>query len=202
MNTSPRLWERLGSLFNYPRDAGYGDRLRECRLELEALLPAAAAELEAVENALAPKEPWEIEELYTRAFDMNPVCALEIGWHLYGEQYERGRFLVRARELLAHLSIAEDGELPDHLSLMLIAMGRLDVKDKAPFAARFLVPALREMRSAIAGGSSPFAGLISAATMLAVVEAKDVPIARIQRRPDLVQLGGRPKRAANARPMP
>ncbi len=45
------------------------------------------------------REP-SCEELYTRTFDLNPVCALEIGWHLFGEDYERGAFLVRMRDQL------------------------------------------------------------------------------------------------------
>ena len=105
----------------------------------------AAKGLERLAAALSAKRVWEIEELYTRAFDLNPICALEVGWHLYGEQYERGRFLVRSRDLLASLDIDEAGELPDHLSSMLIALGRLEPEPAAAFAARFLVPALRRM---------------------------------------------------------
>ncbi len=192
MSRTPELWAGLGRLFTYP-GAGYLARLQACLPEVEEASPEAAEDLRAVEGPLTDKEPWEIEELYTRTFDMNPICALEIGWHLYGEQYERGRFLVRTRSLLQHLSIAEDGELPDHLSLMLEATGRLEPVDRQPFAARFLVPALREMRTAFEDSDSPFGGLVSAATRLAEDEAGELPIAQIQRRPDLVQLGGNRK---------
>ena len=39
----------------------------------------------------------DLQELYTRTFDWNPDTSLEIGWHLYGENYERGEFLVEVR---------------------------------------------------------------------------------------------------------
>jgi len=42
-------------------------------------------------------------------FDINPACALEVGWHLFGEDYMRGQFLVRMREELSKYEIA--GEL-------------------------------------------------------------------------------------------
>ncbi|HSE32303.1 MAG TPA: hypothetical protein VLA93_12100, partial [Pyrinomonadaceae bacterium] len=35
-----------------------------------------------------------LQELYTRTFDLNPACALEIGYHLFGENYKRGEFLA------------------------------------------------------------------------------------------------------------
>ena len=35
-------------------------------------------------------ELWQIEETFTRTFDVNPACALEVGWHLFGEEYARG----------------------------------------------------------------------------------------------------------------
>jgi nitrate reductase delta subunit len=54
----------------------------------------------------------DLEEFYTRTFDINPVSALEIGWHLYGEQYERGAFLVKMRELSRTLGVEESTSLP------------------------------------------------------------------------------------------
>ena len=65
----------------------------------------------------------QLEELYTRTFDLNPVCTPEVGWHIYGEQYRRGRFLVQARELLKIVGVDERGELPDHLMSLLPAGG-------------------------------------------------------------------------------
>jgi nitrate reductase assembly molybdenum cofactor insertion protein NarJ len=67
----------------------------------------------------------ELEELYTRTFDINPSSSLEIGWHLYGEQYERGSFLVLMRGQLRERGIPEGEELPDHLTHVLRLFGRL-----------------------------------------------------------------------------
>jgi nitrate reductase assembly molybdenum cofactor insertion protein NarJ len=60
-----------------------------------------------------------LEELYTRTFDLNPVATLEVGWHLWGEQYERGRFLADLRALQDRLGIDAGTELPDHLTVLL-----------------------------------------------------------------------------------
>lgn len=60
-----------------------------------------------------------MQELYTMTFDLNPVATLEVGWHLWGEQYERGRFLADLRAKQAQLGIDEGTELPDHLTTLL-----------------------------------------------------------------------------------
>ena len=46
----------------------------------------------------------DLQELYTRTFDLNPVCALEVGYHLFGENYKRGEFLANLRVMDGRLS--------------------------------------------------------------------------------------------------
>jgi nitrate reductase delta subunit len=70
-------------------------------------------------DEVAHVDPRGLEELYTTTFDLNPVATLEVGWHLWGEQYERGRFLADLRGLQAQLGIDDGGELPDHLTVLL-----------------------------------------------------------------------------------
>lgn len=50
------------------------------------------------------------------------MATLEVGWHLWGEQYERGRFLADLREKQARLGVGDDTELPDHLTVLLRMM--------------------------------------------------------------------------------
>ncbi len=204
MKTHPAIWDQLGNLFRYP-DATYAERLHQCRQALETCCPEAAAGLLEAEEALAGKSVSELEELYTRTFDLNPTCSLEIGWHLYGEQYERGRFLVRCRDLLCELGIGEEGELPDHLSSLVSAQGHLS-QDLAPsFSARFLLPALLVMREALRDKKSAFTGLMDATVVLCEDMKGDLPLAQPRQRidADLVQIGtaGRAPRPA-PRPAP
>ncbi len=190
MSTHPAIWNELGKLLRYP-DSGYLQRLHQCRQALEVSCCRAAAGLLEVEEALTERSVSELEELYTRTFDLNPTCSLEIGWHLYGEQYERGRFLVRCRDLLEELNIDEDGELPDHLSSLVAAQGRLSNELAAPFAARFLLPALLVMRQALRDKQSDFAGLLDTLVILTEEKKGDLPVAQPRQRidADLVQIG-------------
>ena len=67
-----------------------------------------------------------LEELYTTTFDLNPVATLEAGWHLWGEQYERGRWLADLRALQDRLGIDAGSELPDHLTVLLPMIAACD----------------------------------------------------------------------------
>ena len=104
----------------------------------------------------------DLQELYTRTFDINPITSLEIGWHLYGEAYERGAFLVRMRGLLRRHGITESMELPDHLTHGLRLLGRMDKAEADSFAQQCLLPALHKMLDGFAGQSSPYSNILQA----------------------------------------
>lgn len=108
----------------------------------------------------------QLEELYTRTFDINPITNLEIGWHLYGEAYERGAFLVRMRELLRNHGIPESTELPDHCIHVLRLVGRMEPDEARGFALDILLPAIRKMVEGFAGQSSPYEHVLRALTIL------------------------------------
>jgi nitrate reductase delta subunit len=95
-----------------------------------------------------PEDPLR-QELYVQTFEFNPACTLEIGWHLFGENYERGEFLVRMREQLRRHRIAESTELPDHLTHLLPLIACMEHGEAAQFVGEFILPALTKIRSAI-----------------------------------------------------
>jgi nitrate reductase assembly molybdenum cofactor insertion protein NarJ len=105
----------------------------------------------------------ELEELYTRTFDISPVCSLEVGWHLYGEDYNRGAFLVRMRSLLRSLGIEEGAELPDHLESALRALGALaesSPEDADALARKFILPAIAKMRDGFPTDTNPYGAVL------------------------------------------
>jgi len=105
-----------------------------------------------------PEDP-AMQELYVQSFEFNPNCTLEIGWHLFGENYERGEFLVRMRENLRRDGIAESTELPDHLTHLLALIARMDHDEAAELVGQFVLPALGKIKSALA--DSPYRTLVA-----------------------------------------
>ncbi len=92
-----------------------------------------------------PGEP-AMQELYIQTFEFNPACTLEIGWHLFGENYERGEFLVRMRDELRRHGIVETTELPDHLTHVLQLIGRMEREEACRLAGEIVLPALDKMQ--------------------------------------------------------
>jgi nitrate reductase delta subunit len=104
----------------------------------------------------------DLQELYTRTFDLNPVCALEVGWQLYGDEYTRGRFLVFLRDSLRTHGIAEDTELPDHLVHVLPLLDRLDPSESRELTLEAVIPAADKMLEGFAGRNNAYEDLLRA----------------------------------------
>lgn len=147
--------EVIAGLLSYP-DAKFQTALAEARRSVESV----SDRIRDFVDEIAIVAPEGLEELYTRTFDLNPVATLEVGWHLYGEQYERGRFLADLRELQASLGIESESELPDHLSLLLPTLARMD--DPRPLAER-IAPALAKIAAPLNEQGNPYRHLIAAA---------------------------------------
>ncbi|MBI2815893.1 MAG: nitrate reductase molybdenum cofactor assembly chaperone [Acidobacteria bacterium] len=146
---------RIGELLAYPR-GDYRDRLESWRtappfgdVEADSLLRNFLRQIQDL-----PLE--QVQELYTHTFDFNPACALEVGWHLYGDEYARGEFLLAMRERLRRHCIAESRELPDHLSNVLSLLDHMEPQEARNFRDGFLIPALNKMLAGLAEHDNPY----------------------------------------------
>lgn len=166
--------DALAVLLCYPR-AGFDAAVAACRARVPAECAEAAAGVEAFAAAVTGRPVSELEELYTQTFDFDPKCTLEIGWHLFGEEYERGAFLVRLRGMLRERGIAESGELPDHLSHVLPLLARLDAAEAGRLAGSCVLPALEKVLAALAGRDNPYEHLLGAVRSLLAEEGAGAP---------------------------
>ena len=137
--------EALSSLLGYP-DCGLLDRAAQHAVEFYAEVRHVTLD--------------GLEELYTRTFDLNPVASLDLGWHLYGEQYERGRLLAELRARQTELGIDSGFELPDHLTVILRMMPHLELND--PLRKQLAV-AVAKIRTTLDEQGNPYRHLIRAA---------------------------------------
>jgi nitrate reductase delta subunit len=159
------LYERLAVLFSYPAD-GHLLHAHECLGTMDGESNEAAAAFREFYAGIEGLGTEELQELFTRTFDLNPMCTLEIGWQLYGEDYQRGEFLVKMRQQLREYDLPESGELPDHLSHALMLLGRLEPEEAAEFATSYLLPAIDKMRGAWHENRNAFAALLESAFAL------------------------------------
>ncbi len=141
---SAQLPATFADLFEYP------DETWEARLTDALASPIAKSDVAADLGAFCT---WscgltltELQELYTQTFDLNPACALEIGYHLFGEDYKRGAFLAKLRETQADLDLGQERQLPDHLPVLLRLLVHLD-DDELRYALvrHCLIPGLEKI---------------------------------------------------------
>ncbi|MEX2116902.1 MAG: molecular chaperone TorD family protein [Bacteroidota bacterium] len=111
---------------------------------------------------VAGRERGDLEDLYTRTFDLNPVCSLDVGWHLYAENYDRGAFLVTMRGELRRHGIAEMTELPDHLPLVLKLLSRMPMEERTALIGESILPAMKKMIDGFRESDNPFLLLVKA----------------------------------------
>lgn len=144
----------IAPLFAYP-DGAYAARAAESARRLGlAPMQTFAAEVAAMSST-------ELQERFVEALDLDPDCSPDLGWHLFGERYERGEWLARLRGDLRRLDLDGSGELPDHLTNVLKLLAR-DDPSRAEELARFVAPAIEKLHTALARRESPFRHAVAA----------------------------------------
>lgn len=148
-------WDSFAGLLTYP-----GGNLARLRAEWAPTVglrwPELAEELQPLVDALGARDEGELEELFTRTFDGNAERALELGWHLHGENYARGVLLVRLRALLRAHALDEGSELPDHVSNVLRLLGRVDGVTARALTDNVLAPALDKLLAGFGEDDNPY----------------------------------------------
>jgi len=120
--------------------------------EAEALLDAFAALAETTELG-------ELQEAYTRTFDLDtlaraqPTCYPYVGHYLFEESHKRGAFIVELRHRFRAAGFEPDGgELADHLVVLLSFLAVCDDEELAgELLDDAILPALARI-SALPGG--------------------------------------------------
>ena len=161
--TSARIeaLDALAALLAYP-DERLPEAVRSAGERVAVAFPEASRALEPFLRAAASTAPVALEELFARTFDWSTTVGLEVGWHLYGEQYDRGAFLVRMRERLRAAGIEEGCDLPDHLGSCLRLLGRIPAEEAAELARTSILPATAKILVGFGEDPNPYASVIRA----------------------------------------
>lgn len=107
--------------------------------------PEPAAEVALFLNSI-PQKKLDLQELYTRTFDVQAVTTLGVGYVLFGDDYKRGALLSNLNR--EHNDAGNDcrGELADHLPNVLRLLPKLEDQTlRAEMVEQILVPALMLM---------------------------------------------------------
>ncbi|MBC8405350.1 MAG: nitrate reductase molybdenum cofactor assembly chaperone [Planctomycetes bacterium] len=161
MTIDQSIYGSLARLLDYPA-AGYCEAAEEWIAQIGNQCPVAGEALQPFLAFVRERSAEKLEELYCITFDNSQTAALELGWHVYGETYERGAFLVQMRALLREHGVPERSELPDHLSLVLQAMSLCSEEHALKLAADTVKPAVRKILVSLAADQNPYEPVLDA----------------------------------------
>lgn len=169
MSHIPKVMNAFAGLLTYP-DQHTAQAAELLYIVLHGEIQDAACEIAQFGAFVEQHEGWQVEEAFTRTFDVNPECALEVGWHLFGEEYARGMFLVRMREELRKYGLPESVELPDHMAHVLAIVASMPDDEAAKFVIACLQPAVEKMNETLVKKDTPYRHVISG--LAAVIKEK------------------------------
>ncbi len=170
MSHIPKVMDAFAKLLAYP-DEHTAQVAELLYIVLQGEVEDAASDISQFGAFLEQHEPWQVEEAFTGTFDVNPECALEVGWHLFGEEYARGTFLVRMREELRKYGLPESTELPDHIAHVLAIVASMPDDRAATFVTACVQPAVEKLNDALAKRlDTPYRHVVSG--LAAVIKQK------------------------------
>lgn len=159
---SSQLYSRFADLLSYP-DAGLPVAVRDCRRLLRIEQPTVADQLAGFEGFVLSAPLTVIEEAYTHAFDLDALCHLYVGYHIFGESYKRSLLLLGLRKRYRQRGLTIDRELPDHLAVILryLAQGDATAED-VELIEEAILPSLGKMLGNRDRAAAPAAGPVNA----------------------------------------
>lgn len=165
MTHIPKVLNAFATLLSYPTQHT-AQAAELLYIVLHGEITNAAEEITKFGSFLERSDPTLVEESFTSTFDVNPACALEVGWHLFGEEYARGLFLVRMRQELRRFNLPESVELTDHLSHVLAVVAAMPDVEATRFVKACVQPAVDKMNDAIAKSDTPYRHVVSALSIV------------------------------------
>lgn len=155
-----RIHEQLAALLEYP-GPDWDANLAACKKRAFGSSPELLTSFTAFCAGAKNLPLSSLQEIYTRTFDLSPVCALDIGYHLFGENYKRGVFLANLRETEAPFDLGQEHQLPDYLPVLLRLLTKLDDEElRSALIVDCMIPALEKMLKTLGEGENPYRHLI------------------------------------------
>lgn len=139
------LYRLFARLLDYPQP-GMEGLVRQAIIKLQSDSPRAAEMLSGFQQFVKQVPQAQVEELYTKTFEVQGVCYPYIGHQLFGETYKRSWFMARLNQEYRLWSFPIGQELPDHISVVLnfLALG-IQYEFSQTLLKEALVPAMEKM---------------------------------------------------------
>lgn len=132
-------------MLEYPSPA-LAENVKECLVLLDSAHSKATARLKNFQAFVVQTPLGRLEEIYSGTFDLQPKCYPYAGYHLFGENFKRGAFMVKLQEQYKLHDFTCEKELPDHIAVILRFLSILPDDESARILRdECLIPVLEKM---------------------------------------------------------
>lgn len=143
---------KLAPLLEYP----FGN-FPELLQEALSAVPDAKQSLSEFKSKVGSLQQEELEELYSRTFDLAPICVPYISSYIYGdENFERGKFMTALSERYSESGFEIMGELPDHASVILKFAPQMAADELAEMIEFCLLNGVEKMMDSLKEADNPY----------------------------------------------
>ncbi len=150
--------EKVADLLDYP-GPDLAQRVKDAICLLDPRHDEASALLEGFGKFVRNNPVSRLEEIYTSTFDLQPVCCLYVGHHLFGESHRRGLFMAGLKEHYQARGFSSGHELPDHLGAVLRFISKYEAEERE-MVQECVLPALKKMLENFKKGFNPYADVL------------------------------------------
>jgi len=135
----------FADLLRYP-ESNFPEVLEAGMTSLQAKYPEAVEELQVFADFIRNHTADEREELYTKTFDVQPICYLDLGYVIFGEDYKRGAFLLHMQGEQQAAGNDCGTDLADNISNMLTLFTKTSNQQIIDeLAVKILIPGVEKM---------------------------------------------------------
>lgn len=165
-------YQCFAEILNYPSAGGH-ETVAAALAKISESYPEERETLSPLLNFVLQSPEGALQELYTRTFEIQPICYLDIGYVLFGEDYKRGQFLVHMNREHEKAENSCGTELSDYLPNVLRLLAKIEDSDfAADLTQVFLLPALEKMLPGFGEKGNVYGGALQA---LSRVLKRDFP---------------------------
>lgn len=135
----------LSELFRYPSE-NFLEKLLECQSLVDTNYPEAALQLQIFTDYMSNCNADEREEIYTKSFDVQSICYLDLGYVIFGEDYKRGAFLLHMQSEQKRINNDCGFDLSDNICNVFTLMAKSDDEDFVnELTVEIIIPAVKKM---------------------------------------------------------
>lgn len=161
---------------SYPQES-YSTRLTA--FDTASLPRKSRKALDDFQDSVALISLSEQQELYTRTFDLSPLCSPALSVHLFGvESFKRSHLMVGLLDMYRAAGFDVCGETADHMPTVMRFLPCTSAADRQEIIHYILVPALTKMTELLRLKQNPYASLLDAVIeTVSTVETTEVAYA-------------------------